>query len=609
MSNLRLLSKIVLPYIFFNFLMLGCAPEVTQQHSTINDIKTRSTQPEKISAVTVTTSSEPDQNQALPGNENEPVGSQATLDSAIGFINASVDYWQQGDLDNSMAALDEAYSLMLSAPQDSDNYIQQQKDDLRVTIARNIVKVHSENFTVTNGLSDVIPLDMNEHVEKALESFKGKDRGFFLRAYTRSGRYRPAIVKALKEAGMPEELSWLPFIESGYSVRALSSARALGMWQFIASTGYKFGLRRDTWIDERMDPEKSTVAAIAYLKELHQMFGDWTTALAAYNCGEGNVSRKIKSQPINYMDNFWDLYTKLPSETAFYVPKFLAVLHIVKDPAKHGFTLPEVDSPVDVEKTTINRQALLKDIASAIGVESNLLIELNPELRQNVTPPSIYELCIPKGKSEIFASLEIGSLPKWVPPKQPQQVYASNTNHTVKSGETLSSIAKKYKTNIDVIKSANNLKNNNIKVGAILRIPSKQTGSAVATSVPGTATTPVRATSSGTATSYKVRTGDSLWKIASRFDTTVSRIQLANGMKGSNLHVGQVLAIPSKNGNEKLKQGIASSEHTVANGESPYSIALKYEMDISELLSLNNLNPRSTIYPGQVLKVKAKRSS
>ena len=275
---------------------------------------------------------------------------QQRLDSALEFCQASNDFWEQGDLDNAIDALDQAYSLILKISPGQTPEILQQREDLRVTISKRIIEVYSSRFTVANGIHKVIPLEMNRHVERALKVFKGKERGFFLRAYRRSGKYRPAIVKALREAGLPEELSWLPLIESGYKVRALSRARALGMWQFIASTGYKYGLKRDRWTDERMDPEKSTKAAIAYLKELHQIFGDWTTALAAYNCGEGRVLNRIRSQRINYLDNFWDLYERLPWETAFYVPKFLAVLHIVNDPKKHGFTLPPVEDPVEKTK-------------------------------------------------------------------------------------------------------------------------------------------------------------------------------------------------------------------------------------------------------------------
>ncbi len=196
--------------------------------------------------------------------------------------------------------------------------------------------------------------------QREIQSFQTQERDFFLESYKRSGRYRGEMVKALKEAGLPEELSWLPLIESGFKVRALSRSRAFGLWQFIPSTGYKFGLKRNDWIDERLDPEKSTAAAIAYFKELHQMFGDWATVLAAYNCGEGAVARVIREQKADYLDNFWDFYERLPRETARYFPRFLAVLAIINDPAKYGFTLDELDKPLSCETVTIERPVQLR---------------------------------------------------------------------------------------------------------------------------------------------------------------------------------------------------------------------------------------------------------
>ena len=211
---------------------------------------------------------------SFPRSNAEGKSDQELLDSALEFYNASNDFWEQGDLENAIDALDQSYSIILKIDPNKSPELLQQIDDLRFTISQRILQVYSSRFTVLNGNHKAIPLDMNSHVQKALDLYKGRYKKSFLAAYRRSGLYRPFIVKHLKEAGLPQELSWLPLIESGFTVRALSQARALGMWQFIASTGYKYGLNRGRWVDERMDPEKSTEAAIAYLKELHQIFGD-----------------------------------------------------------------------------------------------------------------------------------------------------------------------------------------------------------------------------------------------------------------------------------------------------------------------------------------------
>ncbi len=219
--------------------------------------------------------------------------------------------------------------------------IVRQKDDLRLMIARKILEIYTGRRTATIGKASEIPLIMNADVEKEIRSFQTIERNFFERSYERAGYYLPLMKQQLRQAGLPEELAWLPLVESGFQVHALSKARALGPWQFIPSTGYKYGLNRDLFIDERMSVEKSTQAAIAYLTDLHGLFGDWLTALAAYNCGEGRVLKVISRQQINYLDHFWDLYSQLPNETARYVPRFLATLHIVKNPKKFGMNLPE----------------------------------------------------------------------------------------------------------------------------------------------------------------------------------------------------------------------------------------------------------------------------
>jgi len=517
---------------------------------------------------------------------------QQRLDSALEFCQASNDFWEQGDLDNAIDALDQAYSLILKISPDQSPEILQQREDLRVTISKRIIEVYSSRFTVANGIHKVIPLETNSHVERALKVFKGKERGFFLKAYRRSGKYRPAIVKALKEAGLPEELSWLPLIESGFKVRALSRARALGMWQFIASTGYKYGLKRDRWTDERMDPEKSTRAAIAYLTELHQIFGDWTTALAAYNCGEGRVLNRIRSQSINYLDNFWDLYQRLPWETAFYVPKFLAVLHIVNDPEAHGFTLPPVDKPVETETVTIDKQIHLKTMAKHLGISYEVLKDLNPELRRNSTPKTPYAFKVPKGNGEVLLS-KLGDIPVWIPPARTYE------RHKVRRGETLSVIARRYRTSVRAIVAMNRLKSSRyIKAGWTLKIPAGRSYA----SIKKTPVSVPAARRKGKFLEYVVGKGDSLWKIANRFGTTTKAIQSLNQLNNTHLKIGQVLVIAK---DLTAFEKIDTKKYKVLKGDSPYIIAQKHQMNLSEFLRLNRLTPRSTIFPGQILLVKA----
>ena len=208
------------------------------------------------------------------------------------------------------------------------------------------------------------------------------------------------IAAEFRKAGLPEELSWLPVIESAFMPRALSRARALGLWQFIASTGYRYGLSRDQWVDERMDPEKATRAAAKHLNDLHTTFGDWTTALAAYNCGEFGVQRVINTQHINYLDDFWDLFTRLPFETARFVPRFIAVVLIAQNPEKYGITLPATYAAVRYDTVSVGKPVKLTTLSTALGLEAAELAFLNPELRLDSTPDRAYDLKVPVGLGE-----------------------------------------------------------------------------------------------------------------------------------------------------------------------------------------------------------------
>ena len=513
---------------------------------------------------------------------------QSLLDEALDFCLAAQDFWQKGELENALEALDQAYSLILKI--DSAHVtpeLIQQKEDLRLIISKRILEIYASRIIVANGKHNAIPLVVNKYVQAEIDLFTiGREKSFFIDSYRRSGRYRDYIVSELRKAGLPEELSWLPLIESGFKVKALSSARALGLWQFIPSTGFKFGLKRDVYIDERMDFEKSTQAAIAYLKELHQIFGDWTTALAAYNCGEGRVLRVIRSQNVKYLDDFWDLFERLPFETARYVPRFLATLHVLNNKEKYGIDAVTVDPPFQFEVSTVSKQVHLRDIAKTTGIDLTELTELNPELRYKILPREHYPLRVPAGKAETLLA-KLDDIPVSARP-QPDYV-----NHRVRAGESLSGIANRYRTSINSIARANNIRRHNfIVAGQVLKIP--QGGSY---QPPAQIVVPEKPPATHT-----VQSGDSLWIIAKRYNATTKEIQELNKLNSTALSIGQILHIPGQ-----VAEVPPSGElktYQVKHGDSPFKISQQFKMPLEQFLRINRLTPRSKIYPGQKLYIE-----
>jgi len=511
---------------------------------------------------------------------------QEIFDQALELCESSQKFWAEGDIENAIDALDQAYDLILKADTHDNPEFAQQKEDIRLTIAKRMLEIHSSRHTEVNGKHKAIPKTLNPDVQAEIDLFRGEQKRFFLRSYRRSGQYREMILKAFEEAGLPRELSWLPLIESGFKIRALSPARALGLWQFIPSTGHRFGLKRDEWVDERMNPEKSTRAAIEYLRELHRIFGDWTTVLAAYNCGGTRVLRVIRNQNINYLDNFWDLYQQLPKETRRYVPRFLAVMMILDEPEKYDIQLPEMNPRQEVETVEVNKPMRLVNIARSLGVNLKDLEDLNADLRRQVTPPYAHVLKVPKGKGEVLTA-KLERIPRYNPKKVPRYVY-----HLIRHGETLSHISTRYHVGIDII-----TRTNKIKKSTILRVGQKL-------KIPITPKRKARLAEASKPRAYMVRKGDSLWRVAYRYNVSTKELMRINNLQSSTIRVGQKLLVPKA----KARRNIPANTkvYEVKPGDSPYQIAVNHDMKLERFLKLNRLKLKSRIFPGQVVLVDKK---
>jgi membrane-bound lytic murein transglycosylase D len=368
-------------------------------------------------------------------------------------------------------------------------------------------------------ISHDLPLTVNDEVLSFLNFFQTpRGRAIVETGLRRSGRYREMIARVLQEEGVPQDLIYLAQAESAFQPLALSRAGARGIWQFVAYRGHEYGLRHTWWVDERQDPEKATRAAAQHLRDLYGIFGDWYLAMAAYNCGPGNVQKGIERT--GYAD-FWELYKRnvLPRETRNYVPIILALTLIAKDAAHYNIQA-EPEAPVPTDVVNPGRAIDLRLVAETIDVDVETLRSLNPALLRFATPddPS-FELHLPQGTSQKF-SAEIAAIPpdKWV----------SWRRHRVESGETLASIAKKYRVTAAAIADANNLERNAaLDAGDKLIIP---------------ATLPPSETKRRLV-SYRVRRGDTLGGIADRFSVDPEDIRKWNRLKSGKLGRGMVLRI------------------------------------------------------------------
>ena len=409
------------------------------------------------------------------------------------------------------------------------------------------------------------------------------------RTFRKAEPYLAYIQGEVEERGFPAEITLLPFVESGYDPFAYSHGRAAGIWQFIPGTGKMYGLKQDWWYDGRRDIVASTRAALDYLGWLQQEFdGDWLLALAAYNSGSGTVRKAVrKNRKAGKPVDFWHL--DLPRETSSYVPKLLAISRVVEQPQHYGVTLQPVDRDPDFAIVETGGQLDIAIAADLAELDVEALYALNPAYNRWAThPEGPHRLLVPVDRADVFeANLETlpeSSRVKWV-------------RHKVRSGETLSHIARRYDTKVSVVRQTNDLGSDTIRTGSWLMVP-------VAALHASRYAALEKAQRDGRNSTYRVRNGDSLWKIARRHNVTVAQLARWNGLKkNAVIRPGQKLVIRkgalAASGGVKVR----TVRYTVRKGDSLSLISRKFNVSIADLRSWNGLNGRKYLQPGQQLKV------
>jgi membrane-bound lytic murein transglycosylase D len=384
-----------------------------------------------------------------------------------------------------------------------------------------------------------VPIVQNAKVLSYVELFQGRLREFFQAGLDRSQRYVPMIQAVFKSEGVPLDLAYIPLVESAFKNNALSRVSARGMWQFMLPTAKEHGLDQDWFVDERADPEKATRAAAQYLKTLNGMFdGDWEFALASYNGGPGRMSRAAR---LSKKSSFWDIAASsryLPRETREYVPMIMAAIIIAKNPELYGFRVTSA-APLAYETIDIPGALDLKFIAEWANVTVEELQDLNPELRRTTTPMTTHQLKVPVGTA---APIEIGLA-------KADALFRTFRFHTVKKGETVAVVARKYGVSSAALRDANGLSDKaRISIRQTLAIPAPSTTALPAAPSSKPVTTVAKATTTkapaGAPRVYRVRSGDTLFSIARQFSTTVAQLKQLNGLAGDSIRVGDQLKVP-----------------------------------------------------------------
>lgn len=459
------------------------------------------------------------------------------------------------------------------------------------------------------------PIVHNKQVQMYLDLFQGKQQKQFEKWLARSGKYADLYKQELESANLPLDLIYLSMIESGFNQRAYSRARAVGLWQFMSATGKQYNLRIDKYIDERRDAEKSTKAAVAFLSDLYDDFGDWHLAVAAYNAGPGKIRRGLKKYKV---DNFWDLaqHKYLRLETKRYVPKLIAAIIIAKDPEQYGFGPIAYDKPLEFDKLEVGPGLSLDAIALISDQNVKTIKSLNQELRKSKTPLNrkTHVIKIPAGSLEI-AQKNMNRLHSMVSTGYQVHIY--------RSGESLSAICKKYNINKTTLLKVNNLKSNQIASGTRLRIPH----TTVTYQLLPEGDNNALAAYKDNLILHKITQGETISKISKKYNVPPELIVTWNGLSSIHkIRAGQQLALyinkqptttPTTTSNnntivfasnskrlptETFQSNETVSWYRVKSGDSLWTISRKFNISPSQIKQWNNLKS-NLIHPGVRLKL------
>ncbi|MBL1320266.1 MAG: LysM peptidoglycan-binding domain-containing protein [Methylophaga sp.] len=419
---------------------------------------------------------------------------------------------------------------------------------------------------------------------------------YIARVADRAEPYLYHIVEQIEQRNMPLELALLPVVESAYQPHAYSSARAAGLWQFIPSTGRLYGLQQSWWYDGRRDVVASTSSALDYLQKLHDDFGDWQLAVAAYNCGEGRVARAIeRNLKAGKATDFWSL--DLPRETSAYVPKLMAIAQLIRQPAQYQITLKPIANEPYFTVVDVKGQIDLSVAAELAELEIEQIHQLNPGFNQWATAPDgPHHLAIPVGKTDIF----IQGLA--VLPAEKKVQWA---RYKIKSGDSLGKIAQQYKVAVSAIKKANGIKGTNIRAGKYLLIPVAPGKSGIASLPANQRLASKQSTSQkGAQKTYTVKQGDSWWEIAQLYKVSVKKLTMWNNKAPSDyLQPGQKLDVWAQIKTATSNDSVRSVNYKIRSGDSLWTISQKFKVTINDVRQWNDLNKKAILQPGQNLKL------